>query len=209
MNMERKEPLRNVIPAPKAADDIKYETMPDGMHVYGLVAVKQCMKRNFKKDGEDPAYKLSFRSKENPRAFVNATFKASVHKKSGLFKALVLMSGGKFKEVPGTGGGDPAEGFEILTKSVGHWFNLMIEYKEYADKAYNNIINNSIIPNTHMDEKVGDCILWFKGQPGEASKSPAATPTNTASGFEGMPDVVSGGGVVDLTGPEDDSDIPF
>lgn len=190
--------VRNILKRPKAMEGGDYETLDDGMYLMGLIAVKECMKKNYFTGEEEESYRLVFRSKDNPKAFVNHTVKASVHQKAKLFSALVLMSGGKYKKLPDVPGGDPEEGFRILMASVGKWFNVMISRTDKGEASYNNVVNNSIIPAPEANNEFQDCNKWFETH---QAKAPPKEADDLPTGFEDFPDKSK-----DLTGDDGEGD---
>lgn len=201
------EQIRNVLKR-ASGGEYDYESLDDGMYLMGMVGLKESTKKNYFTGETTPSYQLTFRCKDNPKAFVNANLPASVHKKSNLFKVLQLMSGGKFKCLPDEPGGDPDEAFGILTKGVGKWFNVMVSKTDKGDgKVFNNISNCSVIPAKDANDEFGDCNEWFKTHQAKAPIEKRGDDLPT--GFESFPDKVVADSVVDLTAEEDLEEAPF
>jgi hypothetical protein len=146
--------LQNTFREPTKSD---YENVEPGMNLLGLVDIKNIMMKGFNEgDPEKPGYRLIFRSKENPKAFVTQKFSASSGPKSNCYKILKMMtSGGVSKEAT------PNELFTAMTGCLGHWYDVMCEHSPYQGGVWVNVTNNIIMPNKNADKENGDARTFF------------------------------------------------
>ena len=102
-----------------------YENPPEGRNLMALWKVEACTKKEWEGEGELPAYRFSFRCKDNPAACVNHTPYAKWgNEKAGLYKTLRKMTENKAK----LSWTDEQIG-EALEALIGQWFEVMIVLK--------------------------------------------------------------------------------
>jgi hypothetical protein len=141
METEEIKPLVNTIPED---EPIVYEVMPAGTQVCALVGLKNKVRKNHFTEEDNDGYQLSFRSRENPNAFVVHWCKASKRENSNLFKLLRNMTDGKIKK-----DATSEEVFVSLVECVDKWFKVRIEHrkKEQGEGVWVNIADNYVVPH--------------------------------------------------------------
>ncbi len=134
-----------------------YENVSPGMNTMGLVDIKNIMVKGFNEgDPDKPGYRLIFRSRENPKAFVTHKFSAASGPKSNAYKILKNMTGGTISK-----DAKPGELFAVMVGCLGHWFDIMCEERPWKDSIFMNVQNNIIIPNKSVDKECGDARAFF------------------------------------------------
>jgi hypothetical protein len=102
-----------------------YENPSEGRNVMGLVKVEECTKKEWEGEAELPAYKFSFRCKDNPSAWVNLTPYAKWgNEKCGLYRLLRKMTENRAK----LSWEDKQIG-EAVDEVLNQWFDVMIVHK--------------------------------------------------------------------------------
>lgn len=199
MESTEKLPLENTLKS--NAKDMEYENLEPGMHIVGLVEIKNCQKRKFQSDETVDAYRFVFRSLENDKAFVNHTVTASLDEKANLYKLLKFMSGGK---LPANPEAEPT--FHFMENCVGKWFNCMVEHKPWKDSVWVNIVGNMVTPLSPGDlaaRNLPNAVNYFNAKNEGVAYPPKATEVQKP-----LVDTVSDTGKALGLFPEDD-DIPF
>lgn len=181
--MEQNE-LRNTIPEHK-----EYAVLEDGMHIMGLVAIKNVDLRDFQAETTSPGYQLTFRSKDVTDGYVNVRFRSSSNERSNMYKTLKIMSGGKLKKPTSE------DLFAIMATSKGQWFNVLTEQKPSTDgRVFVNATSITPIPSAQQ-KKLGNALDFFANiDNGDRS--------DKKTGFENYPDAKEGDEF-------DDDSIPF
>lgn len=188
------EPLRNTV---KIAEGADFDECPEGPQALGLVKIK-----NFEKDGHwgrKVGYRFIFRPKNTPAARVMIEVTNSWGSRSGLFKLVKKLSGGKLKEDELK---SEEEIFNYFQRFLGHWFYATVEKQSWEAKdgtevIFTRITDNAVTPHPE-DEAWGNCDRYFKdGKKGTkhvASVEPEYTPKATsAKGDKGEPPLMQQG----------------
>lgn len=169
MTQEEMKELENIIPDP--SQDYEYERFEeDGEYLMGLVGAKIKERKAYKSEEMVKGYQLTFRSKDNPKVFVNQWVKASCHERSNMFKLLRNMTGGKLKK-----GSTNLETFEALKGCLGGWFDCQVECKPWAQNP--EVIFNNLSDNGARPSKVekGDCREYFGTEKAEVEPADEGT----------------------------------
>jgi hypothetical protein len=168
--MNEPTPLRNTF---KEAPPMEYEALKPGMHICGLIEIKNCQRRAFQSEEMIDAFRFVFRSFDNEKAFVNHTVTATSGERSNCYKTLKKMTGGSLDPKSSS-----AELFDVMQNRIGHWFTLMVEQKPYKDGVWVNVVDNTILPDTATDKKLGDCREYFGSSTDSKLKDPKADNDN-------------------------------
>ena len=203
--MTIKEKARNVF---SKREDFEYQVPPVGIHVMGLMSIKNVTIKNTfgGGDSESPGYQLIFRSRENPKEFVNFKATAGISDRSNLGKALKKMTRARFNSFKDL---SPEEAYELLMACENKWFEVSVKHSPWRNKEGEEIIfakvdDNDIravqVPGSAPDE-------FFNGSAAQSApvrKDPAwttdAPKKETTSGVvvEGVKSI-----------PLEDDDIPW
>lgn len=159
--MEKQMELQNTIPQ---RSDNDYETLEEGDHLMGLVLIKNKEVKNNQTGEVFPGFQLSFRSKDNPKGWVNRKFKASTSEKSTMFKMLKVMTKGKVKKDT-----TREEMFTLMVGCLGQWFDVTIEHAEWQERVFANITGELVIPNSTANKELGNAIAYFDLRDDEVS----------------------------------------
>lgn len=151
--MEQQPQLENTIPEKSGGN---YEMLPEGDHLMGLVLIKNKEMTNSKTGEKYPGFQLSFRSKDNPKAWVNRKFKASTFEKSAMFTLLKVMTKGKVKKDISRD-----EIFAAMLSCLGHWYDVTVEHNPWKDTIFVNVSGDLVIPNLSADKELGDAVKYF------------------------------------------------
>lgn len=169
------EPLKNILVESKGSD-LSYEIIPAGLQLCGLVKIKEATKKKFKEEGEDPAYRFVFRSKENPDAFITTTVRAFCGRRANLYKLVQIMSGGALK-----GDVDRTQMFQIMSALIGKWFNCMVEHTQYQGNTWAQLMQYMATPAVEANKEVGDCTVYFSQFDPEHSSTEKIPPSGDLS----------------------------
>lgn len=164
-------PLRNMISrgrsgGGKGRDDMPYETLPGGMHVMGLVKIKQAERKSYDSEELEPVYRLVFRAREKPAAFVNLDCRPFIAEKSNLWKTILGMSGYKanYEDTDDTH-------FRTLNAFVGKWFMVPVQVKPWTNKQgqviyFNKVAGAGSVLPWQDAAAVEDCNAYFEKKTG-------------------------------------------
>lgn len=158
--MEQQETLENVI-----SKGSQYEDLVPGEHVVGLCLIKlkdfDVWEKGVKTEKKEKKYQLSFRSFDNPRAWLNIKFRPVWNEKSTMYQLLRALSERKLKI------DTPVEKvFEFLKSLHGKWFVVDVGQNKYGKIALKT--NDSIIAATNLPTKL-DCVTYFEKLDAEIS----------------------------------------
>lgn len=139
-----------------SGEELKYDPITDGRHVFGLIGIRNCKKRKFKSNEEVDAFRFIFRHKDLANGYVNHTVTAVLSEKSSLFKLLKSMNDGKTGKTF-----TKNDAFQFMLTCVGKWFEIMVENKEWKGRQYLNIVNSNVLPYNGGAE-LGDSVAFFE-----------------------------------------------
>lgn len=121
--------------------NVTYEYLPNGDHVYGLVSIKdvdiaekkynQTTKKSTPTGRVLPGYRLSFRARENSKAWINVEEPAKFDVRSNLFKYVRNMTRKTEDDVKSL---TKEEFFKLLISCNNKWYNIFQETKTWVKK---------------------------------------------------------------------------
>jgi hypothetical protein len=152
---ETTQEVPNVFPEHKKKD-YAYKTLPKGTRHMGIIAIK-AIERTF--EGKtSPAYRVTFRDKEQPDSFGNVSFGAAT-KAGSRCRAFVEECLGE--TLPGKFA-DAKLLHRKLTGLVGKWFDVVVKHKPNPKNSSNpfvNLISFEAVPSSI------DAVAYFKEIP--------------------------------------------
>lgn len=162
--------------------DFEYETPQKGAQIMGLVSIKNVVIEN--QWGTRDGYRLVFRSRSNPNAFLNYEQASVLSDRSNLGKALKRMTGGAFDEFQEL---KEDEAYNLLMECENKWFEVQVKHNPWTSKDGKEIIFAKVDDND-IRPISGDGpapVEFFK------QKAPAREPdSQDFSGYEDVKKVV-------------------
>jgi hypothetical protein len=193
--------ITNTVPSP--TDSTKeYETLVEsgkmGRFVCGFIRIQNIKKKNHFTGTDDDCYRLTFRAKDRPNAYVNHDIKASCKSNSHMFATVRNMTNGKLTTKPNSQYADRDEVFDLMIAALDTWFEVKVEGRPWKDSVWVNVVQDQIEPCQNPPDKPPSEFF-------EQVVSSDATQTPTYGGKETVPEPKKVPGDVAF----EDDDIPF
>lgn len=183
----------------KDSDFVRVE-IPDGLHTFGLVKVVNDVKKKWESEEFEPAFKFVFQAKDIDGGFIVIKTSQSTGGKGNLFKLLMSMTNNKmpteqFAKKTGTIVKylDQGKAMETMRSLVGKWFLIQVvntPMQNDPTRMWTSAANKVAMPCPDGD-KWGNCLEWFKNNPGKFSKKEESSDIEKAgealTGFENYP----------------------
>ena len=201
------EPLVNTIEE-RLGQEFEYSVAPPGVHVCGLVKVKNKVRFNKFNNQNEPAIQFTFRLKDDPKAYVNLTVAAKLNERSNLFKLLQKMSGYQYTL---TAKDNSEAAYYLIMRLDNSWFDVAVIHKQSnkpgAATVYACIPDNQVTPAKACPQVTPK--EWFEANQGKGGLRPAI-PSAPQDEPEWLSAPEKGGEQQAATyNPDDDDDIPF
>lgn len=186
------EMLMNTI---KRAGGGDFADCPEGLHVMGLISVKNCKKRKAEQygGGEEDAFRFTFQHREAPEYRVFVTVNAKTAPNAALTKLILKMTNNKLNEEERD---DPEALFRHVQSLVGKWFQVLVSHAKKNDGSggvWVNVQDHTVIPyaapaewgravEVKVSQKVGHDNTGFESMPDTAALK-ASTSTGSGLGY--------------------------